>query len=329
MYENLIKLLSATPLARWAEGIPELCSRRLSPDMNRDIIRWQEAIDTLPALPTGAFSIENGIVTFGTSEDGASLAANGGEKARQRIERNLSYLHPWRKGPYSIYGVTVDTEWRSDLKWERLKDHFQPLAQRLVLDVGCGNGYHCWRMRAEGARLVIGIDPSPLFVMQFRMIGTFSDDESVRVLPFGIEEMPSNVRCFDTVFSMGVFHHRRSPFDHLFELKSLLRPGGELVLETLVVEGADGEVLVPEDRYAKMRNVWFIPSTATLASWLNRAGFRKTRLVDVTTTTTEEQRSTAWMRFESLADFLDTNDLRKTIEGYPAPVRAIFLAESP
>ena len=56
---------------------------------------------------------------------------------------------------------------------------------------------------------------------------------------------------------MGVLYHRRSPIDHLLELKGCLQTGGELVLETLVIDGGLGEVLVPENRYAKMRNVWF------------------------------------------------------------------------
>ena len=133
----------------------------------------------------------------------------------------------------------------------------------------------------------------------------------------------------DTVFSMGVLYHRRSPFEHLGELLDALRRGGELVLETLVVEGDAERVLVPADRYAMMRNVWFIPSPAAMLGWLRRAGFREARLVDVAATTTQEQRRTPWMRFESLADFLDPADPRLTREGYPAPLRAVFIASRP
>ncbi|MCU7797779.1 MAG: tRNA 5-methoxyuridine(34)/uridine 5-oxyacetic acid(34) synthase CmoB, partial [Candidatus Thiodiazotropha sp. (ex Myrtea spinifera)] len=142
------------------------------------------------------------------------------------------------------------------------------------------------------------------------------------------EDIPPNLQAFDTVFSMGVFYHRRSPFSHLSELKGCLRKGGELVLETLVIEGGPGEVLVPEGRYAKMRNVWFIPSPATLISWLSRAGFGDVRLIDVTTTSVEEQRATEWMRFESLADYLDPSQPAQTVEGHPAPRRAIIVAHT-
>jgi tRNA (mo5U34)-methyltransferase len=149
-------------------------------------------------------------------------------------------LHPWRKGPFCIQGVHIDTEWRSDLKWDRLAGAIAPLAGRLVLDVGCGNGYHGWRMLGAGARLVMGIDPTLLFVLQWMAINRYLGRNDLAVLPLGIEDLPDDLGGFDTVFSMGVLYHRRSPIDHLMDLHRLLRPGGELVLETLVLEG-EGE----------------------------------------------------------------------------------------
>ena len=88
-------------------------------------------------------------------------------------------------------------------------------------------------------------------------------------------------------------------------------------------------VLVPSERYGMMRNVWFIPSPPAMLGWLRRAGFRDARLADLCATTTGEQRRTTWMRFESLADFLDPVDPRRTREGYPAPLRAVFIASRP
>jgi tRNA (mo5U34)-methyltransferase len=179
-----------------------------------------------------------------------------------------------------------------------------------------------------GAARVIGIDPSARFVMQFAVLRRYLGILPVDVLPLGIEQLPRELAAFDTVFSMGVLYHRRSPFDHLRELRELLRPGGQLVLETLVIDGGPGQVLVPEGRYAKMANVWFIPTPATLVSWLRKAGFRDPCVVDVTTTTTAEQRRTEWMRFESLADFLDPEHPHLTVEGHPAPLRAVCLARA-
>jgi len=251
------------------------------------------------------------------------------EQARLELESQLKALHPWRKGPYNLFDIHIDTEWRSDWKWERLKNHISPLNHRLVLDVGCGNGYHCWRMLGAGAKMVVGIDPLLLNVLQFQLVKRLYGEAPIYVLPLGIEDLPYGLKIFDTVFSMGVLYHRRSPIDHLMELRDCLKPGGELVLETLVIDGGLGEVLLPEGRYAKMRNVWFLPSCETLISWLKRCGFLNIRLIDVTSTTVEEQRSTEWMQFHSLKDFLSVENPQLTCEGLPAPKRAIIIANVP
>ena len=244
-----------------------------------------------------------------------------------QLRNALKALMPWRKGPFHIAGIDIDCEWRSDLKWERLRHAIAPLAGRTVLDIGCGSGYHCWRMRAAGAALVVGIDPTPLYAMQFQALQHYINDPRVQMWPLGIEDLPDDMPCFDTLFSMGLLYHRRSPLDHLQQLRALLRPGGELVLETLVVAGDARTCLMPQGRYAKMRNVWFIPSVAMLTIWLTRCGWRNVRLIDCTATTTHEQRATEWMAFESLADFLDPADPTRTVEGYPAPLRAVLTAQ--
>ena len=174
--------------------------------------------------------------------------------------------------------------------------------------------------------MVLGIDPSVLFNMQFRALQHYIQDRRIHLLPVGIQHMPTNMQWFDTVFSMGVLYHRKSPLDHLLQLKALLQPGGELCLETLVIEGGRGQVLVPESRYARMNNVWFLPSVDELAHWMKRCGFRDIRVVDINRTSLDEQRTTDWMPFESLAQCLDPEDPARTIEGYPAPLRAVMLA---
>ncbi|MFM8444271.1 MAG: tRNA 5-methoxyuridine(34)/uridine 5-oxyacetic acid(34) synthase CmoB [Methylococcus sp.] len=307
-------------LTPWAQRLPEQLHRAFSADRHGDWGRWLNILQQLPVMPAEGCRLDAAAITVeGPCDTGL----------RQRLESLLRGLHPWRKGPYRLFGIHIDTEWRSDLKWDRLAAALTPLPGRTVLDVGCGSGYHAWRMLGAGAARVIGVDPTLLSVAQFLAIKHFVGPRPVDVLPIGIDEVPPNLRVFDTVFSMGVLYHRRSPLDHLLELKGCLRQGGELVLESLVIEGGPGEVLVPEDRYAQMRNVWFIPSCLTLESWLKRCGYRNIRLADVSRTTSEEQRTTDWMRFQSLADFLDPTDSQRTVEGLPAPQRAIFLAESP
>jgi len=306
-------------LERLAEALPHQYAEVLHRGHGK-IGEWHARLRTLPSVPPTQVRLDGDAVGVGSAD-------SVDEAMRARIETNLRAFHPWRKGPFEIHGVAIDSEWRSNLKWDRLARHVTPLNDRVVLDVGCGNGYYGWRMLGQGARLVIGIDPTWIYLAQFLAVRHFlGDTNRLFVLPFGIEDLPPRLRGFDTVLSMGVLYHRRSPMDHLLELRDCLKPGGELVLETLVIEGAPGEILVPEGRYAKMRNLWFIPSVPTLEGWLRRCGYANVRTVDVTATTVEEQRATDWMSFESLAAFLDPHDASKTLEGHPAPLRAMVIA---
>lgn len=319
-YSALYEVLESLGCHSWVELLKVQLASALDERTHGDLARWRQAVDSLPDIIPGSWDVLDA-VRIG---DGNDVSATD----KQRLIEGLQQLHPWRKGPYQLFGVDVDTEWRSDWKWDRLKTHIAPLHNRLVLDIGCGNGYHCWRMLGAGARLVIGIDPTILSVMQFQAIRRLyaMGDAAIHVLPLGVEQLPEGLRLFDTVFSMGVLYHRRSPIDHLMELKGCLRPGGEVVLETLVVEGNTNTVLVPEQRYAQMRNVWFLPSCEALMLWMRRCGYKNIRLCDVTKTSIHEQRSTEWMRFNSLTDFLDQENDALTCEGLPAPLRAIIVA---
>jgi tRNA (mo5U34)-methyltransferase len=308
--------------APWSDMLLARARERFAPEAHGDLARWQGVLARLPALTDGVPELDRPAVGVSRGEALDPLA-------REALRTLLMELHPWRKGPYDLHGVSIDSEWRSDLKWDRLAEGIAPLAGRRVLDVGCGNGYHGWRMAGAGAGLVLGIDPTLLYIVQFLAVAYFLGDPRVAVFPLALEELPADMTGFDTVFSMGVLYHRRSPLDHLRALGGLLRPGGELVLETLVLEeGAADRVLVPPGRYARMRNVWFIPSPGMLLVWLSRCGFRDARVVNLTATTPEEQRSTAWMRFESLPQCLDPADPSRTVEGHPAPVRGLFIARA-
>lgn len=321
-FNKLCSLPHGPRLQSWLEQIPQQIRHTMDKKRHGDLDKWQAVLEQLPTITPSSYDLIADTVRIGTAGD-------LGDFDQTEFRELLMKFHPWRKGPFELFGVHVDTEWRSDWKWDRIKDHIQPLQGRTVLDVGCGSGYHCWRMRGAGAELVIGIDPTLVFNMQYQAMARYLPEEPVYVLPLGIDDVPTDLRAFDTVFSMGILYHRRSPIDHLYELRDCLVKGGELVLETLVIEGEQGEVLLPEDRYAQMRNVWFIPSVKTLELWLRRAGYKDIRLIDINTTTTDEQHSTEWMHFNSLVDFLDPDDHSKTIEAYPAPRRATIVASAP
>ena len=314
---SLQKHLNQEKLLPLLQQIQQQADQLYSQKRWGDLPKWQASLDKLPEFDEVNAVLNADQVRLSTKQ----------AVAHPQLRETLLELHPWRKGPFHIHGIHIDTEWRSDWKWDRLVEHISPLHGRTVLDIGCGSGYHLWRMKGAGAEFVVGIDPSDLFLSQFQAIKHFNQDDNVHLLPLGVEQLPE-LKAFDTVFSMGVLYHRRSPIDFLAQLKAQLRKGGELVLETLVVEGDVHTVLVPTDRYAKMRNVWFIPSTAALTLWLERVGFKNIRVVNEDVTSLDEQRRTEWMETESLADFLDPNDQTKTIEGYPAPLRAIIIAEA-
>ena len=240
---------------------------------------------------------------------------------RAQLAEALQGLEPWRKGPFRLFGVRIDAEWQSDLKWARIAPHVD-LEGAHVLDVGCGNGYYGWRMLEAGAASVTGIDPSVLFVLQHAAVAYYARDPRNLVLPLTLEDVDP-ARTFDAVFSMGVVYHRRDPAAHVRALARHAHRDTVVVLESLVV---DGGPLERPDRYARMRNVHVIPDVATLAGWLEAAGFATVRLVDRSVTTVAEQRATPWMAYQSLADALDPDDPTRTVEGYPAPQRAVMIA---
>ena len=320
LYEDLFAFMRTNKLAPWLETLIPLLNYKLQEKPHGDLSRWLDAFHDLPEIQADSVEL-NGSAIKAISN--SSLDPSLQEKLRE----SLSGLIPWRKGPFELFNIHIDTEWRSDFKWERIKKHISPLRNRVILDVGCGSGYHSWRMLGENARQVIGIDPNNLFMIQFEAIKKYCGPNSpIHLLPVRMEDVPPQLEAFDTTFSMGVLYHRRSPIDHLLELKGTLRQGGELVLETLVCEGELGYSLMPEDRYAMMRNVWFIPTIDTLSLWLARAGFKNIQCIEKNQTSLDEQRTTDWMQYQSLKDFLDPNDINKTIEGYPAPLRATFIA---
>jgi tRNA (mo5U34)-methyltransferase len=321
-YQPLIERWAEGPLAAWSEILAQQIELGLSAKRYGDLPRWQTAMAQLPDL-------HGDTIQLNASRVGASTDISIDDNTRQQLHDALMGLHPWRKGPFELFGVHIDTEWRSDWKWDRLQNKIDPLQNRRILDVGCGSGYHCWRMLGDGAAEVIGIDPTPLFVMQFWTLQRYLNRPEVWVLPVGIQHVPAKLQAFDSVFSMGILYHRRSPIDHLQELKDCLKPGGQLILETLVIEGELGQSLIPEGRYARMGNVWFLPTCDTLASWMRKLGFIDVELIDVTTTSTEEQRSTDWMKFHSLENFLDPDDSSKSFEGHPAPRRAVITGRVP
>ncbi len=285
-----------------------------------DLPRWSRALRALPDLAPTTLRLTH------------PVGARGPATRRQRaaLQDALAGLHPWRKGPWELFGVYVDSEWRSDWKWRRIARALGSLHGQHVLDVGCGNGYFGWRLLEAGAASVLGVDPSVLFFHQHLAVSRYLAPLEPRphvLLPLPFETLPTVPA--DLVLSMGVVYHRPDPAAHVAQLFAHTRPGGRVLLESLVV--VRGNDLLPgrRGRYARMRNVSVVPRIDTLEGWLRAAGFTEVEVVDVSPTSTDEQRSTPWMTFESLAQALDPGNPALTVEGHPAPVRAVLLARRP
>ena len=334
LYLTLLTIAETQPMAyEWLALLPKWLTAIKDKRNYAHAPAYQSSIARLPTITADSVDLNSAAIT---------VNAELSDSERKQTLALLKQLMPWRKGPFQIgshidsqvgnqqSGIEIDTEWHSDWKWRRVAPHLGHLKNRRILDVGGGSGYHGWRMTGAGAETVIIVDPSCLFYHQFMAIRHFvgsTDNYRTHYIPVPLEALPEHSQLFDTVFSMGVLYHRQSPFEHLQQLRGQLVKGGELVLETLVIDGDANTVLVPHDRYAQMNNVYFLPSVDALIGWLEKAGFSDVRCVDIDVTSIEEQRATEWLTYQSLSDFLDPNDHSKTIEGYPAPKRATLIAK--
>jgi tRNA (mo5U34)-methyltransferase len=243
---------------------------------------------------------------------------------RRQIFQTAMELRPWRKGPFQVFDTFIDSEWNSALKYNLLAPHFN-LEGKKVADVGCNNGYYMFRMLAQKPASIVGFDPSPLFMTQFDFINHFIKSD-IRYELLGVEHLPFYEEQFDTIFCLGVLYHRSDPVATLKSLKKGMVKGGELYLDTFMIEGDDEVALTPRKTYSKIPNIYFIPTISALKNWCMRAGFSKMEVLEITRTTPHEQRKTDWILGESLENFLDPDNPNRTVEGYPAPQRLYIRA---
>jgi tRNA (mo5U34)-methyltransferase len=297
------------------QQIVETTQKKLNNPIQGDYPRWLQAYQDLPQVQSVSYNTQSNAIECRTV---SSLD-------EEKIKKCYQGLIPWRKGPFDMFSTYIDAEWQSYMKWNRIESHLPVLKDRRILDVGCGNGYYMFRMLSHQPSFVMGIDPGLLQLMQFWSIEKYINS-GMAVLPLSLQELAKDLGCFDVVFSMGVLYHRKSPVHHLKELAECLKPKGKLVIETLVVKGDETTCLMPQERYAQMRNVWFLPSVAMLTTMLKRTGFTQIQCIDTTTTTPQEQRQTEWMKFHSLKEFLNSKQT-ETIEGYDLPLRATLVAK--
>ncbi|MBF0204484.1 MAG: tRNA 5-methoxyuridine(34)/uridine 5-oxyacetic acid(34) synthase CmoB [Desulfamplus sp.] len=323
--EKLLKYHQTLKITEFLPKLDALISsqRKLLANPKGNLLKYTLALENLPAVESALCcrTVDKNRVAVGKQ-------AEISDKMADQLKSNLMQLAPWRKGPFELFGINIDSEWQSWIKWDRFIHQIAPLENRRVLDIGSSNGYYMFRMAAQNPKMVLGLEPQYTFYFQYLALQKYLNLENIFCLPVSFDDLPAITSYFDTVFCMGVLYHRKSPLDMLKKINELMRRGGELILENLIIESDQHICLFPEERYAKMRNVFFIPSIKVMESWLKRTGFGNIRCIDISRTETEEQRKTPWIQTESLTDFLAPENPLKTIEGYPAPVRAILSAQA-
>ena len=282
---------------------------------------YKEALHRIPAFPSGHVVLDK-TVRIGKIEELTP-------EQSQHLPHILKAFVPWRKGPFEVFGTFIDSEWKSDLKWGRVCPVLESLAGKRVADIGCNNGYYMLRMAAQHPELVIGFDPTVRYWYTFQFLQRFAQIDPLYFELLGVEHLHYYPSFFDTVFCMGILYHHPDPIGILRKLGSAMKPGGQLIVESLGIPGEASTALFPEKRYAKVPGTWFVPTQSCLLSWVQRSGFQEVTPFFAQKLTTEEQRRTEWAPYESLQDFLDPEDPTRTVEGYPAPWRFYLHARKP
>lgn len=103
-----------------------------------------------------------------------------------------------------------------------------------VLDVGAGTLHTAGYLSDDGTSRVVGIDPSLPMLREGR-----SRYESVRSVGGRSELLPFGASTFDGVVCRYAAHHFADPEPFFREVRRVLKPGGELVFQDLVIERED------------------------------------------------------------------------------------------
>ncbi len=262
-----------------------------------------EKISSLPDFKEARLSYDHGI----------RIDFKADKEQMQAITHLAQSLKPWRKGPFYLNDLCIDSEWRSFIKWQQLEGKIH-LQGKDVMDMGCNNGYYLFEMLKHEPKSLVGFDPGEIFYAQFHFIQHFLRAPIVYEL-LGLQDLWTYERKFDVIFCLGVLYHRSDPISALKALSSALRKDGELILDTLIIDDEREICLFPKESYAKMRNVYFLPSILALEAWCHRARLEVVEILSLSDTTTQEQRKTSWIDSLSLESFL---------KGYPPPRRGYF-----
>ncbi len=96
--------------------------------------QWLDTLTTLPALLASDVDFTAGRVRIGQPADCSEAertqlrqCLQTSEAERTQLRQCLQTFIPWRKGPFELFGIYIDSEWRSDWKWQRVAPHLSDL----------------------------------------------------------------------------------------------------------------------------------------------------------------------------------------------------------
>lgn len=285
----------------------------------KGFLRYRRPCARLAGFPAGFCDFSGDVVTIGRREElrDQDIAV---------VRESLMEFMPWRKGPFRVFGVDIDAEWRSERKWQRVIPKLPDLTGKIIADIGCSNGYYMFRMADQNPLMVLGFEPSLQPYFAFNALNSMAGQKNLHIEPFGVEDISLFPECFDVVFLMGIIYHRISPVEMLRDIKNSMKKGATLIVESQAIPGDQPVALFPEKRYAKVPGTYFVPTAKCLENWLKRVGFSGVEFFDWHQMSGEEQRKTEWMTFESYDDFINQDNKALTVEGYPAPIRVFLRA---
>lgn len=275
-------------------------------------------------LKTKHHNVSKGQIEFGLASE-LSLAH------KKLFVDHLRQLGPWKKGPFSFFGVEIDAQWRSDIKWDRLHStlDLDEIKGKKVADIGCHNGYFLWRLLEHDPEFILGIEPTLQHFLSFSLMKDFliSSPQNISYLPTNANILVRFEKFFDLVFCLGVLYHTKDPLGLMQICRNALAPKGKVIFDTLIYP-SDSEVsFTPHKKYAGIGGVWHVPSEKVFFTWAQRTGFKKCTRLYLGEQTYDEQKQTDWCSQPGQTSFLSKDDLSQTCEGYLAPLRAYYLCE--
>ncbi len=203
--ERFLAQHKAFGLGPWIDDLTRVVAERRTflDTAKGNFFKFRTVVETLPHLDPSGVDLGARAVTLGLSSD---LTGEDGEM----LLDGLKNLRPWRKGPFNFFGIDVDSEWQSWMKWDRLAGHLPRIDGRKILDIGSSNGYYMFRLANAAPLFVLGLEPQSSFYYQYKAVQKYLNQHNVFCLPIPYGRLPSMDNYFDLVFCMGILYHRKS-----------------------------------------------------------------------------------------------------------------------